>query len=252
MHSFAVTENYIILTEFPFLVKPLDFLTKNQPFIKNFSWEPSRGTKFLVIDRHTGHLVSEYKTVPFFAFHHANAFEKQGTIFLDIVCYDNATIIQKSADHYRATSEKENWAATRLVRFALSEKNNEVLSDVLFKKFIEFPRVNNRFDGMPYRYVYLVDGRDAMLINETRPIYKVDTHTKEALKWQSEGCYPGEPVFVATPNGTEEDDGIILTIVLDAENYGSFLLILDARTFQEIGRAKVSHIIPSGLHSQYF
>ena len=37
MHSFALTENYIIFTEFPFVVKPLDLLMKGQPFIKNFA-----------------------------------------------------------------------------------------------------------------------------------------------------------------------------------------------------------------------
>jgi carotenoid cleavage dioxygenase-like enzyme len=251
MHSFAVTSNYVIFTEFPLVVSPIDLLKEERPFIDNFAWEPLRGTKFLVIDRNSGVKVKEFKTIPFFAFHNVNAFEEEGNIYLDMVCYDNAGIIQMVADHYRATSEKENWAATRLVRFQLSEKE-EVISDVLFKKFVEFPRINESKDGLPYRFVYLVDARDAMLINETRPLYKVDTHTKEAIQWQCEGCYPGEPVFIPLPNSGIEDDGIILSIVLDAENFGSFLLILDAKTFQEIARAKVPHVIPPGLHSQYF
>lgn len=37
MHSFSVTENYLILTQYPFVVKPLDFIIKNQAFIKNFT-----------------------------------------------------------------------------------------------------------------------------------------------------------------------------------------------------------------------
>lgn len=40
MHSFAVTENFIILTEFPFVVKPIDLITRKKAFIKNFTWQP--------------------------------------------------------------------------------------------------------------------------------------------------------------------------------------------------------------------
>lgn len=251
MHSFAVTENYLILTEFPFVAKSWNLVDNDQAFIKNLAWEPSRGTKFIIIDRKTGSLVEDFQTVPFFAFHHVNAFEKEGKIFVDIICYDDPSIVEKLADHYRATSEKENWAHTHLVRFVLSPKK-EVLSDVIFKKFIEFPEMNEQFHGLPYRYVYLTDARDAMLINETRPIYKVDTTTKETVHWESEGCYPGEPVFIPAPDAVKEDEGIILSLVLDAKNYNSFLLLLDAQTFKEMGRVKVPQVIPPGLHSKFF
>lgn len=252
MHSFAVTKNYIVLTEFPFVIKFQDLIGKKQAFIKNFVWEPERGTQFIVINRHNGELVGKYRTVPFFAFHHANAFEKDNQLFFDIVCYDDAGIIQSIADHNRATSEKENRSPTRLVRFNLSLHTGEISSDVLFKKFHEFPRINEIYDGLPYRYLYLADSRDAMLVNEIRPLYKIDTHNKISWEWSQEGCFVGEPVFVPHPNASKEDQGVILSVVFDAENYHSFLLILDAHTFEEIGRAPAPHIIPAGLHGQFF
>lgn len=236
MHSFAVTKNYIILVEFPF-------------FMRNM-WDSSKGTTFLVIDRHNGILLKKYHTVAFFAFHHVNAFENEGNIYLDLICYDDASIIEKMADHNRATTEKENWALTRLVRFILF--GEKILSDVLFKKFSEFPKINPQFTGIPYRYVYLTDIRDTLLINEIRPIYKVDVQTKDFIQWESEGCYPGESLFIAAPHAQEEEDGIVISIGFDAKNYHSFLLILDAKTLQEMCRAKIPHVIPSGLHSQFF
>jgi hypothetical protein len=33
---------------------------------------------------------------------------------------------------------------------------------------------------------------------------------------ESPGCYPGEPVFVAAPEARGEDEGIILSVVLEA------------------------------------
>ncbi len=78
MHSFALTENFVILVEFPLVVKPLDLLVKGRAFIHNFQWKPERGTRFLVIDRKSGKVVSAPTTKPFFAFHHANGYEENG------------------------------------------------------------------------------------------------------------------------------------------------------------------------------
>ena len=50
------------------------------------------------------------------------------------------------------------------------------------------------------------------------------------------GCYPGEPVFVAARDAREEDDGLILSEVLDAQEGRSFLLVLDALTWEERAR----------------
>lgn len=44
----------------------------------------------------------------------------------------------------------------------------------------------------------------------------------------------------------------VLSVVLNAQKGNSFLLVLDAHTFEEIGRAEVPHSIPFGLHGQYF
>lgn len=32
--------------------------------------------------------------------------------------------------------------------------------------------------------------------------------------WEQPGLYPSEPVFVPSPNATEEDDGVVLSVVI--------------------------------------
>jgi len=59
-------------------------------------------------------------------------------------------------------------------------------------------------------------------------------------------------VFVAAPNALEEDDGVVLALILDHIHNDSFLLILDGKSFKELGRARAPHLIPSGFHGQYF
>ena len=55
--------------------------------------------------------------------------------------------------------------------------------------------------------------------------------------WQRQAQTPGEPIFVPDPNGKDEDDGTILSVVLDGPNRKSYLLALNAKDFTEISRA---------------
>ena len=55
-----------------------------------------------------------------------------------------------------------------------------------------------------------------------------------------QGYFPSEPVFVKNPNSSEEDDGVILSSVINLNPEDPiFLLVLDAKTFTELGRAEV-------------
>jgi len=41
---------------------------------------------------------------------------------------------------------------------------------------------------------------------------RLDIKTKQTKLWEEEDCLPSEPVFVARPGATEEDDGKITFI----------------------------------------
>jgi beta,beta-carotene 9',10'-dioxygenase len=56
MHSFGMSERYVVLAETPLLVNPLSMPLSKKAFIDNYEWEPERGTRFIVVDRHTGEL----------------------------------------------------------------------------------------------------------------------------------------------------------------------------------------------------
>jgi carotenoid cleavage dioxygenase-like enzyme len=71
------------------------------------------------------------------------------------------------------------------------------------------------------------------------------------MVWAEDGCFPGEPVFVAAPDGDAEDEGVLLSVVLDGERGTSFLLVLDAASLEELARAEAPHHIPFGFHGQF-
>lgn len=70
--------------------------------------------------------------------------------------------------------------------------------------------------------------------------------------WREDGFYPSEPVFVTVPGANEEDGGIILsTVITPNQNESNFLLVLDAKNFEELGRAEVPVKMPYGFHGTF-
>ena len=55
-----------------------------------------------------------------------------------------------------------------------------------------------------------------------------------------------------TPSACAEDDGALLSIVLDTAKKRSFLLALDAARLAEKARAEAPHAIPFHFHGNYF
>jgi beta,beta-carotene 9',10'-dioxygenase len=117
MHSFALTERFAVLVAFPFVVDPLRLAFSSRPFIENYRWEPERGTRVLVFDRERGELHSEHAAEPRFSFHHVNAFERGSELVLDMVAYDDASIVDALyLDRLRAASPSAE-AYGRLLRY---------------------------------------------------------------------------------------------------------------------------------------
>lgn len=59
-------------------------------------------------------------------------------------------------------------------------------------------------------------------------------------------------MFAGRPGRTAEDDGVVLSVVLDAPRGTSFLLVLDAATFTELARAELPHPVLFGYHGQFY
>ncbi|HEV2945106.1 MAG TPA: carotenoid oxygenase family protein [Solirubrobacteraceae bacterium] len=247
MHSFGLTERWLVLAEFPFVVNPLALALSGRPYIENYRWKPERGTRFTLVDRATGETTGGFETDACFAFHHVNAYDDGGEVVVDLCVYPDAGIIE---DLYleRLRAGKPVTEAT-LTRYRLGLADRSVRSERLTGEPLELPRINyGRCNERPYRYVWGNSNGSQGWIEE---ILKVDTTSGEALSWSQLGCYPGEPVFVARPQAGDEDDGVLLSVVLDAGAGTSFLLVLDAGDLSELARAQVRHHIPFGFHGQF-
>ena len=249
MHSFGMSERYIVLVEFPLVVSPVELLLSGKPFIENYRWSPERGTRFWVINKDGGEIVASSEGEAFFAFHHVNAFEQGDEIVLDLVTYADPSII--AALYLDRLRSRSDLSAGQLRRYRVRIGGNHVASEALPEEKIELPRINYRGKSTKlHRYVFGTGNR--LKGNFLDQLVKIDVRDGAVLTWNEEGCYPGEPVFVGSPNSAAEDEGVILSVVLDAKRGTSFLLVLDARSFEGRARAEVPHHIPFGFHGQYF
>jgi carotenoid cleavage dioxygenase-like enzyme len=251
MHSFGMTERYLVLTEFPLVVDPLRLLLSGEPFIRNYRWAPERGLRFHAFEKDGGRLVKSWVADPAFAFHHVNAFEDDGNIVVDFVAYPDAEIIDELyLAPLRAGAPIH--ATGVLTRYVLPlESSLDVDATQVSHGLIELPRIDyDLIAGRRYRYAWGAGQRVEGDFLDS--VVRIDTSDGSSLTWWQEHCFPGEPVFVPAPERTREGEGVLLSVVLDAARGRSFLLVLDAQTLVEIARAECPHQIPFGFHGAFF
>jgi beta,beta-carotene 9',10'-dioxygenase len=247
MHSFGLTERWFVLAEFPFVVNPLAVALSGRPYIENYRWKPERGTRFTLVDRATGETTGGFETDACFGFHHVNAFEDGDQVVVDLCTVADASIVEDL--YLERLRSGHPIAPPQLTRFALSLRDRSVSQKRIGEEGIELPRINyRRCNERPYQYVW---GNDLGASGWFEKIVKLDVTGGSALSVCEPDCYPGEPVFVARPDAESEDDGVLMSVVLDARAGTSFLLVLDATDLSELARAQAPHHIPFSFHGQF-
>lgn len=249
LHSFGMTKRYFIIAEYPLVVNSILLALRGKPFIENFKWKAENGSRFLVIDRNTGKKIASIKTDAFFSFHHINAFEEGDLLTVDLDAYEDASIIYRYYKDQLADPELK-LPFGRIERFTLDLGNRKLVSRKrISEACLELPVYDTTYAGRPdYRYVYgcgLQTSRPNGFYNR---IVKVDLNTGADFGWSDDGFFPGEPVFVPRPGRTDEDEGVLLSVVLDVSTERSFLLVLNAADLTEIARAHLPHAILFGYH----
>lgn len=254
IHSFGMSERYLVLIEFPLVVNPISLLLWLRPYIENFRWKPARGTRIHVFDRASGKHVRSATADPFFAFHHVNAHDDDdGSVVVDLVAYDDASVIESF--YLQRLSEPDVQippGTLRRLRVPLSGSDGRLHAEVLSPTGIELPNIDyaRRNTSPQLRFVYGVGVRGDRGFYDQ--LVKIDVRTRTTATWHEQDCYPGEGVFVGRPEREAEDDGVILSVVLDAARGTSFLLVLDAASFTETARAELPHPVLLGYHGQFY
>lgn len=276
IHSLFLTKNHVILCVWGsyYAYNGLKLIWEHNILDALKPFGDSIPTTWYVVDRKHGKgLVATYESPPFFCFHSINAWEEpsptspsQTDLVADLVAYDNLDILQRLYyENMKSTSpgsrayvgEKGDSSRYTIRRYRLPNVEDaspatspipQATLDFSAPKSssLELPTINPRLLTRPHRYIYgIVDTRRSVLFDG---IGKYDTRTHKTLLWQHHAQTPGEPIFVPDPEGTEEDEGMLLSVVLDGVRGRSYLVVLDARNLKEVGRAGVKGVVGFGFH----
>jgi carotenoid cleavage dioxygenase-like enzyme len=176
-----------------------------------------------------------------------NAFERGDELVVDLCAYADPTIINSL--YLDESGPRGSVPPVELRRYTIDLAGGSVRSEPLTEGSLELPRIDyGRRNTRDYAYAYFT-GAETGWIDR---LVKVDVRDGTRSEWHDDGCHPGEPVFVRKPGEDAEDGGVVLSVVLDTNAGRSFLLVLDAGSFEEVARAEAPHHIPFGFHGQYF
>ncbi|KAJ5825658.1 hypothetical protein N7474_002796 [Penicillium riverlandense] len=274
LHSLVLTQDYVLLCVWNSHINPIKLA--NGSFMEAIMpMDPTKPATWYVVDRKNGQgLVATYESPAFFCFHTINAWQepsKEDPSKTDVV----ADLVKLESTEFLETLYFENLISTSTKAKALAQHRDDSLHSS-FSRFRlhavpsipttevgkasiewsectalnpELPTINPNFVTKRHRYVYAVTfgGKSTF----TDSIMKLDCETKETHAWSHHGQSPGEALFIADPNGKNEDDGVLLSVVLDGMRGKSYLLCLDAHDLTELGRADVNGPVGFGFHGQH-
>jgi carotenoid cleavage dioxygenase-like enzyme len=179
-----------------------------------------------------------------------NAFERPDATVLDLLAYPNADIMAAlRTDRMTAELPELKPSLVRIVMRPGAERATvEKLSDVGF----EFPSTHyKRVSGHPYRFAYgASNGYRAEGVYGSA-IVKVDIETGASTSFGDDTYIFGEPLFVARPQGSAEDDGVLLSVGSSKDSETSVLAVIDAKTMALLASADVASWIPLGFHGSF-
>ncbi len=252
IHDFAITENYYIFFQNPVSFNPFPFFLGFRGAGECVKFQPDQPTKIVVIPRNSQEAVQILETQSGFVFHHANAFEKDGGICIDSICYASFPEVEPNSD-FRDV-DFEALAPSKLWRFTLNLKQQKVERQLLEERCCEFPSVHPNYVGRPYRYLFMGAAQKQNGNAPLQTILKLDVTTGEKQFWSAgHQGFVSEPIFVPRPDTNQEDDGWVLTLVYDASKHRSDVVILDGRDLNQspVARLHLKHHIPYGLHGSW-
>lgn len=241
IHDFILTARYIVVLAGP-AVFDMEAAHQGRSLLQ---WKPALGMRICLIPL-DGSPHQWIDTDAFFVFHFANGFERGGEIVLDYVHHESF--------NPEAPSDK----ATTLHRMVINLAKKSAQSTELSALNVEFPRINDRHEAMPSRYIYLPAWADASAAGSAPPLtpnrlVKFDTEDGTTRCHDFDQGMIGEATFIPSPTGTGEDAGYLAVFRYNPDTRCSDFVLLDAAHIDAdpVAVVRLPQRVPQGLHGNW-
>lgn len=239
VHDFAFTRDHVVLWDLPL---ELDREMVDGGSRVPFGWNPDGGARVGVLDRHDlASPVRWFGIDPCWAFHPLNAHATEGGVTIDVCQYDRIADADRTGPG--------DTAPPQLWRWTIDDRRPDVRRDLIDDRIQEFPRIDDRFWGLPHRFGVTVE----LFSSDGSPsIITHDIVNGSSESWQSKpGRSLSEAVFVADSASSPEGEGWLLAI--ESDRTSSDLVVLDATAVSAgpVARVHLPQRIPDGFHGDW-
>jgi carotenoid cleavage dioxygenase len=242
MHDMAITATRSILLD---LNVAYDFSMLSRGHRMPLRWHDNRQARLGVIRRHGG-AIRWFEVAQCFIQHVVNAYDVgESTVVLDAVRYPRYLHLA----HDDATFEENPLGV--LWRYVINLDKGTVSESQMDDIGIELPRINDARTGRTHRFFYAAEQPTN---TEIRGVVRYDLERGATQRYRvPEGDQNSEPVFVARPTASGEDDGWLLVCVYRKATDSSDLVILNGRDIESdpIATVRLARRIPAGFHGAW-
>ena len=201
VHDCMITRNYFIVLDLPVILDPS---VAEAGYSLPYKWHPEYGARVGLLPREgTADQITWHEVEPCYVFHPMNGYEdEQGRVVLDVVRHG-----RMFAEDMRGPGD----GISTLDRWTIDPTKTRVHEQRLDDSPQEFPRLDERLTGKPYRYGYTADLPE---FNVMGGIRKYDLHAGTAdVHSEGDDRIFLEPVFVPRSDDAGEDDGWVMAYV---------------------------------------
>ncbi|MEV4100568.1 carotenoid oxygenase family protein [Nonomuraea sp. NPDC049649] len=252
LHDFALTAKYVVIYDLP-VTFSMAHAEKGAPL--PYAWNPGHPSRIGLLSRETGEL-RWVEVAPCWVFHTLNAYDDGDQVVVDVVRYPERFV----------DARLDAGGAPTLDRWRIDPARGTVTETRLDDRAQEFPRMDERLTGRPYRYGYTAAARDLVdlvapdgtgledlpdaAFDNTLIKHDLTAGTRESRRFGRD-AYVGEPVFV--PSGDGEDDGYVMTFVNNPARGAADLVILAAQDFtgDPVAVVHLPARVPLGFHGNW-
>lgn len=262
MHSFAVTDNYIVIIACPLYVDLMQVLMGKGLAEGGLRFGVNDQTLFQVVDRKSGKLVKELWSENFIANHVFNAFEdEQGEIVIDLSYYtigSHGFFDRFSLHTLHSQPLRDLSSPMTLMRFHLNLATSSVDMEYTIPNEptcdIDLPKVHPAKIGKPYCIIWGVQFASKEEGFASFAVVKRNICTGEKITSSIPNLFASEHEFIPShPDGSgAEDEGILVGFVFDGVADTTHVQVLDAKTLVKLAEAPLGLKVPFPVHSTFF
>ncbi len=248
-HDMAFTENFVVLNDLPLFWEP-EALERGL-YVNR--WHPEMPARFAIVPRRGGaDDVRWFEASPTNVLHWINAYEDGDEVVLDGFHQGRPDPRHPGDKGFEVSARylDTNELQTRPHRWRFNLRTGETTERFLDDEYIEFGMINAGHGGKPYRYTYAMTAEPGwFLFNGLR---RFDVETAATQEWRFDrGVFASESPMAPRPGATREDDGYVLSFVMDMNTDGSECQVFDAADVAAgpIARVLLPERLASGTHT---